>query len=89
MEKIIGLCDLFFEVTYGAAEGLHSIAVDTLKELLRFCFSEKTHSDKDLRKSTICLIRHLFVKLINEVDTMKQRPIIEALISTINVKEEG
>ena len=45
MEKIIGICDLLFEVTYGAAEGLHSIAVETLKELLQYCFSDKTNSD--------------------------------------------
>lgn len=66
MTKIMGCCDLIFEVIYGAGEGLHSKFNEVMQALLTF------YSKNENNLSLNLTIRCLFMKLINEVDTEKQ-----------------
>jgi hypothetical protein len=61
-DYINGITDLIFEVVYGAAEGLHSKASEVLITILQ---------SNDYSPPMIMLIRFLFLKLFNEVDTEK------------------
>ena len=61
-DSINGISDLLFEVIYGAAEGLHSKASEVLSQVLKFDINNP---------KIIMLIRILFLKLFNEVDTEK------------------
>lgn len=59
---LLGLSDLIFEVLYGATEGVHSKAKEILKQII---------SGNDRGPLKINLIRHIYLKLINEIDTEK------------------
>jgi ADP-ribosylglycohydrolase len=79
-DKTVGISELLFEVVYGASEGLHSRAKECLEQLLIF---NKDHRTPD----QISLIRCLFIKLINEVDTEKHQLIYDTITKTLNWKE--
>ena len=78
-EKIVGISDLIFEVIYGAGEGLHSKAREVLEALLNFDRS---------KKEMVLLIRCVYLKLFNEVDTGKQAHIYDSFVKTLNYREE-
>ncbi len=81
LDKTVGISELLFEVVYGASEGLHSRAKECLEQLLIFQRVDRT---PDL----ISLIRCLFIKLINEVDTEKHQLIYDTLTKTLNWKDD-
>jgi hypothetical protein len=63
MDHVLGASELLFEVAYGAAESLHSKAREVMMQVLGFERNEKVK----------LVIRCLFQKLINEVDTEKHQ----------------
>jgi len=70
---IQGLSDALFEVMYGASQDLHSKATGVVQVLL------------SLEKSEVMIkiIRCLFIKLFNNIDTNRQTPIFEEISTTL------
>ena len=65
MTKVTGLSDMIFEVVYGAGEGLHSKFSEVMASI--FGLFKKEHNRSELQ----ILIRCLYMKLVNEIDTEK------------------
>ena len=72
--------DLIFETVSGHGEEIHSKGMPMLNELLR--------NDQIVQNASIKLvIRYLFLKFVNEIDTSKQLPIFEALTKNLPFEE--
>lgn len=78
LDHVLGVSELLFEVAYGASEGLHSKAKEVMVQVLCFERSEKAR----------LVIRCMFQKLINEVDTEKHQQIYDTLNQTLDWKED-
>ncbi len=73
----MGVCDLLFEVCSGESDSLHSKAIEVLTSLLEFEHSRSNQYGK-------LLVRHLYLRLTNTIDTSKQIPMFETLTSTLS-----
>jgi hypothetical protein len=80
-ENVVGISELLFEVVYGASEGLHSRAKESLEQILVFQAGSRS-------ESLVNLVRCFFVKLINEVDTEKHHLIYDVLSKTLSWKDD-
>lgn len=68
--------DLIFEAISGHGEEIHSKGMPMLTEILK--------SDQIEQSAPIKLVvRYLFLKLVNEIDTSKQLPLFEALTKNL------
>lgn len=70
--EILAAVELLFEVCSGEVDSLHSKAAEVLQGLL---------SDHEflVKESGTMVVRYLYVKLLNAVDTRKQMPMFEIL----------
>jgi hypothetical protein len=77
-DQVNGLSELLLEVIAGQGEDLHSKARTMLQELLAFpgILSEQGETTRKV-------IRYLYLKLVNTVDTAKQMPLYEELTSAL------
>ncbi|TNV87999.1 hypothetical protein FGO68_gene14880 [Halteria grandinella] len=78
LDHVLGVSELLFEVAYGAGEGLHSKAKEVMVQVLCIERSEKTR----------LVIRCMFQKLVNEVDTEKHQEIYDTLTQTLDWKAD-
>lgn len=74
---VLGICDLLFEICSGESDSLHSKAAEVLNSLLEF---EHTRTDQYGK----LLVRHLYLRLTNTIDTSKQIPMFEILTETLS-----
>ena len=79
MTKVTGLSDMIFEVVYGAGEGLHSKFSEVMSSILGLFKKEHNRSELNI------LIRCLYMKLVNEIDTEKQQPLFEILDKELDI----
>lgn len=77
MLKIQGVSDMLFEVIYGAGEGLHSKYAEVINSLIEYY--QSLVSSKPVKATVEVLLRCLFLKLVNEVDTEKQQPLFNTI----------
>ena len=73
-DRVNGLADLFFEVVSGHGNDLHSCGQGLISLILA---SQKVLASHNCRQ----MIRILYLKLVNEIDVVKQGPIFEELVS--------
>lgn len=75
--EVLAAFDLIFEVCSGDSDQLHSKAIEALRSILEYDHCRTTIEGKRL-------VRYLYLKLNNTVDTYKQLPIFEILTDTLN-----
>lgn len=80
MDQIMGISELLFEVAYGASEGLHSKAKDVMVQVLSFESEARS-------QSVVLVVRSLFQKLVNEVDTEKHQLMYDTIVNTLDWKD--
>ena len=74
LDLLHGISDVYFEMMYGASEDLYSNSSMLIDELLEIQVSS------NIEESNFAgMLRLLFVKLFNNIDSEKQLPIFEAL----------
>jgi len=78
---IQGLSDTWFEVMYGAQQELHSKSSEILDMLL----NTKAQFDEEKQ----FMIRILFIKLFNSIDTSKQQLLFESIYKNLIIFEEA
>lgn len=76
LNTILGISDLLFEVIYGANEGLHSKSNEVLSNMHEYFQSNPTNE-------VLMVIRCVYLKLFNEVDTEKQQPLYDFLVKNL------
>jgi hypothetical protein len=80
--QVAGVSELLFEVAYGAGEGLHSKAKEVLGHTLTYYTSSENKEELGQ------VMRCLFLKLVNEVDTEKHQMIYDTLGKVLRWKEQ-
>jgi hypothetical protein len=76
--KVQGLSDLLFETLSGQGEDLHSKARSMLQEL--FAYQGILRQEGEGARM---VIRYLYLKLVNNIDLVKQMPLFEELTSAL------
>ncbi|CDW84473.1 small subunit processome component 20 homolog [Stylonychia lemnae] len=82
LNRVLGLADLLFEVVYGAGEGLHSKYNEVMDSIFDYL------KQNEYNQTIQMLIRCLLLKQLNEVDTEKQQPIFDMLISNLKYNKQ-